>query len=102
MGNSYRTNIRWNPEYDQDVIRRLQAYSNRNLSRELRRIIREHLKYPEKVHALNDNAKDKMDDNAYVNGYVEMYDKKDKLEDILKNEEEKNEIKKIKTWDFPK
>lgn len=43
MGNSYRITIRFNPEYDKEIINKLQQYKDRNLSKILRKIIRENL-----------------------------------------------------------
>jgi len=40
-----RISFRLNPEYDQELINRVKSYSNRNLSRILRKILREHLQY---------------------------------------------------------
>lgn len=64
---SFRINIRWNPEYDQEVINKLKAYSNRNLSKVLRKIIREHLTYPDNASsALSDKKVDKINKNETV------------------------------------
>jgi len=40
MGN-YRVSIRFNSEYDQNLIDKMKQYNNRNLSKVLRAIIRE-------------------------------------------------------------
>ena len=44
MGNSYRITIRFNPEYDKEIINKLEQYKNRNLSKILRKLIRENIK----------------------------------------------------------
>jgi hypothetical protein len=77
MDNNYRISIRFNSEYDYDVIKKLKSYNNRDLSRILRKIIREHLEYN-----MADNNDDKMTDNLA-----------DKIE-------EKKE--RVVTWKFPK
>ena len=38
---SHRVSIRFNPEYDQDLINKMKQYNNRNLSKILRAMIRE-------------------------------------------------------------
>lgn len=81
MGDTYRVSIRFNPEYDKTIIETMKTYSSRNLSRELRKIIRENLKSPEKAYALSDNKK-------------EQKNMSDKLAD-------KKETTTVK-WNFPK
>jgi len=53
MTKSYRVSFRLNAEYDQDLIDRLKQIENRNLSRVLRKIIRENIHKYE-----TDNASD--------------------------------------------
>ena len=43
MGRSYRVTVRFNPEYDDEVIKLLEQYKDRNLSKVLREIIRNNL-----------------------------------------------------------
>lgn len=45
MGNSFRVSFRLNPEYDQELIEKIKSYSRRNISKTLRKILREHLQY---------------------------------------------------------
>ena len=77
MDKNFRISIRFNSEYDYDVIKKLKSYNDRDRSRILRKIIREHLKYN-----LADNNNDNMADNLA-----------DKIE-------EKKE--RVVTWKFPK
>jgi len=44
VGKSYRVTIRFNPEYDQEVINILECLTDRNKSKILRSIIRENIK----------------------------------------------------------
>jgi hypothetical protein len=77
MDKNFRISIRFNSEYDYDVIKKLKSYNDRDRSKILRKIIREHLEYN-----VADNNDDKMADNLA-----------DKIE--IKKE-------KIVTWNFPK
>lgn len=43
MGKSYRKTIRFNPEYDESIIKIMEQYKDRNLSQILRKIIRDAL-----------------------------------------------------------
>jgi len=79
-GNSYRKTIRFNPEYDFDIIEKMKQYTDRNLSKLLRKFIRDGFKLESATLSALPNKKS----------------------DII-NQEKKLETKKeIPKWNFPK
>ena len=73
-----RISFRLNAEYDQELINRVKSYSNRNLSKTLRKIIREHLQYATLSNELSAPLSD------------------------TKNKEKQETKKEIPKWNFPK
>lgn len=99
MGKSFKISLRFNPEYDQFVINKLQSIKdNRNMSKILRKIIREGLSTIEikqsnalsdkKDYALSNNKNDIIKPKLINNTEIET----------KKNKKEPEPVK----WNWPK
>ena len=81
-GSSYRKTIRFNPEYDFDIIEKMKQYTDRNLSKLLRKFIRDGFKL----------------ESAALSATLS-----NKKSDIETETKKKIEIEKeIPKWNFPK
>jgi hypothetical protein len=99
LGKSFKISLRFNPEYDQEVIKKIESIKgDRNLSRILRKVIRDGLSIIEikQSDALSDKKDHTLSDNKNET-------RQDKLNENIKIETEKNKNTKDPVkWNWPK